>query len=194
MVRKAYLKPPPRLPPPAQFHPTQPTARQTGCAGMQCAEPVTIEARELFADALERAVFSEYGAVDDDNWAGHPYYEDLDSPETVCDDLDSPETVRDDLDGAETACDAENLYHDGDLDSPETVDIGEMNEYDENVSDHAELPDDVPWEDHPFYDTPTEEEECGTESDDSVEDVACQANSSYVEEEDEVPWEDSPYY
>jgi len=52
----------------------------------------------------------------------------------------------------------------------------------------------VPWEDHPYYDTPAEEEECGTESDDSVVNVACQAHSSYDEEEDEVPWEDSPYY
>jgi len=173
MVRKAYLKPPPRLPPLAQFqaaHPIQPTARQTGCAGMQCAEPVTVDARELFADALERAVISEYGAVDDASWAEHPYYDDLDSHET--------------------ACDAESLYRD-DLDSLETVNNDEMNEHDK---DDGELPDDVPWEHHPYYDTPAEEVECSTESDDSVEDVACHADSSYVEEEDEVPWEDSPYY
>jgi len=69
---------------------------------MQCAEPVTIEFRELFADALERAVFSEYGAVNDDSWADHPYY----GPETVHDDPDSPETVRDDHDSPETARDA----------------------------------------------------------------------------------------
>ena len=161
---------------------------------MQCAEPVNIEARELFADALERAVFSEYGAVNDNSWADHPYYDDHDSPETVHDDLDGAETLRDDRDCPETARAAENLFHDCDLDSSETVDIGETNEYDEDVSGQAELPDDVPWEDHPYYDTPAEEEECDTESDDSVEDAACQADSTYDEEEDEVPWEDSPYY
>ena len=221
MVRKAYLKPPPRLPPPAQFQAPQ-LIQQSGCAGMQCATPVNIEARELFADALERAVSSEYGAVADEHWADHPFYGDLDSPEPcndaehLCyDDLDSPETVYDDVEEMHESRNgphhAEESVGNGD-DMPEYVDFPQHEEPDgdempacEDNPHHEEgsvcegdemlekeEPDDVPWEDHPYYDTPDEAEECPAESDD-IDAVACQDNSS-CSEEDEVVWEDSPYY
>jgi len=202
MVRKAYLKPPPRLPPPAQFQAIQPTARQTGCAGMQCAAQVTIEARELFADALERAVSSEYGAAANEHWADHPFYEDLGSPEPgndaehlYYDDLDGPETVHDDV---EEMHKSRNSPHHAEESVGDEMPECEDNPHHEegSVCDGDEMhekeeSDDVPWEDHPYYDTPDEEEEFPAESDD-IDAVACQDNSSCSEEE--VEWEDSPYY
>ena len=189
MVRKAYLKPPPKLPPPVHFQVAQvnqPTARLS--ATMQCADDqVNIEAREMFADALERAVNSEHNIRDqnDVSWAEHPHYDDLDSPEPIREAL---HPYCDDLEGHDPVRDAEDPYHD----EIETVcDVEGMSKYDEDNSDDAELSN-VPWEDHPFYDTP--EEESQAEHDDPADDAACNDNSSEEDVEDQVAWEDSPFY
>ena len=197
---------------------------------MQCEAPVTIEARELFADALERAVSSEHGAVayeswadhpfyddlgspdpgkdaehlagvdseqttsaiDDDLWAAHPYYDDLDAtPVTVCDVEERCEYEDNPALGEETVCDVEERceYEDDPALEEETVcDVDQMQESEDYARHEDDEPDDVPWEDHPYYDTPDEETECSAESEDL--DVACQDNSS----EEEVEWEDSPFY
>ena len=218
MVRKAYLKPPPKLPPPTQSRvalSAQPTARMTKCGAtvMQSVAQVNIEAREMFADALERAIKSEQTASDtvDVTWAEHPYYDDLDI--VTVGDVDEENEYEDKpvLEG-ETVCDAEESwaehpYYD-DLNTSVTVhDVDEMQESEGNVhheeedvtedDENQELDNnahnveeesyDVPWEDHPGYDTPDEEAECRAESD--LDDAACEDS-----EEEEVAWEDSPYY
>ena len=72
---------------------------------------VNIEAREIFADALERAVNSWHNIKEqnDVSCAEHPHYDDLDSSEPVRDAL---HPYCDDLEGHETVRDAEDPYHD----------------------------------------------------------------------------------
>ena len=192
MVRKAYLKSPPKLPP-AHSYTDQPTARLPQCGSLTCDDNINTVLREMFADALERAVNSNEEPASDvpgDSWANHPYYDDAD-----------PEEDQQDAAVPDETCEGEawedHPYYD-DLGSPET-DHGDE-ELDtpalEEDQQGSQLPDEAPsddqqdeaasddqqnevaWEDHPYYDTP-EEEVSHAESDDSEEDVA---------------WEDSPYY
>ena len=87
LARKAYLKPPPKLRP---LFSNGPPTLPLQCSSVEC-DKIAEDAqfRELFADALERAVNSNqadhpyYDAFDqgDDDlvtpWADHPYYDDL---------------------------------------------------------------------------------------------------------------------
>ena len=64
-------------------------------------------------------------------------------------------------------------------------------ECENNSPDEAEECDNAPWEDHPYYDTPDDEEKCKTKFDDLEEnDDVFQDNFSYMEEE-ELKWEKS---
>jgi len=178
---RSHVKPPPRLPPAYPSMHMSTMARPVACnsvmfdevsAPIEVAYDTTI-LREMFADALERAIASndmdysqedcnnnevvadihhDYGdhdvALDETQevaWADHPFYDDLGSSETD--------------------------HGDEELDTPVHDD-----QQDEIISDDQQ--DEVIWEDHPYYDT-SDEEDSHAESDVSEEDVA---------------WEDSPYY
>ena len=179
--RKAYLKSPPKLPP-AHSHTNQPTARLPVCGSVSCDDNLNVVVREMFADALERAVNSNEQTASDvpeDSWADHPYYDDPDESQQ---DVSVPDN------GCEGEAWEDHPYYD-DLGSPVTdqgndeLDIltqeegqGEAHLPDEAAPDDSE--EEVAWEEHPYYDTPVEED--------------CQAESDVPEED--VAWEDSPYY
>ena len=185
MVRKAYLKSPQKSPPklpPVHYHTEQPTARLPKCGSLTCDDDLNTVVREMFADALERAVNSNEETASDvpgDSWADHPYYDDPDHEEDQQDEAVPDETC-------EGEAWEDHPYYD-DLGSPETDHGDELDSPAHDEDQGSDLPeeaatddqqDEVAWEDHPFYDTP-EEEASQAESDDSEEDVA---------------WEDSPYY
>ena len=133
MVRKAYLKSPPKLPP--HFHTPQPTARLTECGALQCDDNLNLVVREMFADALERAINSnEQTASDvpDLPWEEHPVY-DHDDVQQVSD----PTDVAAPDDTHEEVAWEDHPYYD-DLGSPET-DRGEDDELDrsQNSSKHT---------------------------------------------------------
>jgi len=221
MVRKAYLKPPPKLPP-VHSHTCQPTARLPKCGSLQCDDSINIEFREMFADALERAVNSNEAdhpyydhpeqesnqqitavpdAYEGEAWEDHPFYDDLDHEEDQQDD-----DVRLADDAYEGVAWEDHPYYDdsfgsetgqgddADLDTLDhEEDLGESHIHDEAAPDTSE--EEVAWEDHPYYDTP-DVEDSPAESDVSEDDASLQDHSSYTttEEEDELAWEDSPYY
>jgi hypothetical protein len=185
MVRKAYLKPPPKLPP-AHSHTYQPTARLPKCDALQCDDNINIVLRERFADALERAVNSNEQTASDvpgDSWADHPYYDDPEHEEDQ-----QATAVPDD------ACEGEAWEDHPYYDSPD---------HEEDQQDAA-VPIDAckeeAWEDHPYYD------DLGTSESDQG-DYAELDNLGHGEDQDEshlpdeapddaeeVAWEEHPYY
>ena len=191
MVRKAYLKPPSKLSP--HFPSPQPTARLPECGALQCDDSLNIVVREMFANALERAINSNEQTASDVpglSWEEHPFYDNLDHDEAeqVSDPPDdAPDDTHevawedhpyyDDLGSSET-----DRGEDDELDRPQntsTHDVDQQESDDEVVPEDAQ--EEVAWEDHPHYDTPAEEEDQLTESD-------------VPEDEEDVAWEDSPYY
>ena len=219
LVKKAYLKPPPRLPPPAHSKPIQtiaPTARLPECASAGC-EDLNIVVRELFADALERAINSteQPTVYVEESWANHPYYEEEDKPalegetvETVYDLEESwaDHPYYDDLDASVTVREVDEIQESDDNAHDEGEDDtvhDEIQESEDNAHQEEDEPDNELWEDHPYYDIPDELEDCEAESDDdaacqdSDDDAACQDCDDAAcqdSEEEEVAWEDSPYY
>ena len=229
MVRKAYLKPPPKLPPSAKSrvaHSFQPTVRLTKCGAtvMQGVDDqVNIKAREMFADALERAINSEQTASDmvDESWAKHPYYDDLDTmtDRDVAERNEYEEKPALDGETAETVSDveeswAEHPYYDN-LDTETDRDVDERNEYEEKPGldgETAETVSDVEesWAEHPYYDdldisvtvhdVDAMQESNGNfpseEEDETVRDEEMQESDAHHDEEvpaDEL-WEDHPHH
>ena len=206
-TNKFHVKPPPRLPPiyPSINMSTMavPVACNNVIVDNVFAAPIeaaydTSILREIFADALERAIASndidhcqedcnnnELGVdIHNDNadheeeqhsdveedvaWEDHPYYDDLGSPETDLGDEELDIPV----------CEEDDQQHEATTDVQEDEDTPaheEDDQQEEAFTDDQE--DEVVWEDHPYYDTPEEDSDAELE----------------VSEED-VAWEDSPYY
>jgi len=212
MVRKAYLKPPPKLPPVSST--TVPCAPPVKCGSLDCDTNNNNLVRELFANALERAINStEHTACDepDDTWAAHPYYDDLEDhgqlQDTAGDELELPWEAHPYYD---PHAESDTPYNeDASSEAHEEIAWEEHPYYDtpaegdtqqtesdnpENNDAPNEVHEEIPWEDHPYYDTP--EEELQTESDVPANNVTGEDHSSYdaLEEDDELAWKDSPYY
>jgi len=202
LARKAYLKPPPKLPPlstPFTSNADQATTSTLPikCSSLECDENANGGwAMELFADALERAINSEeaahpyYDGLDQDDddpvtpWADHPYYDDLGvSVADQDDDHVSPWADHPFYDDLEIS---EAVQGDEELDSP-----GHEESPGDGVASDDDATEEVAWEEHPYYNTP-DEGETNTES--AASDAGDAWQDYSTEKEDEVPWEDSPYY
>jgi len=187
LARKAYLRPPPRLPPLSSHSTAEGTsALPLQCSSVECDKDADdMKSRELFADALERAVNSgdadhpyyDHDALDqgvDDHvtpWADHPYYDH--------DDLGNS--------GADQGI-SEAAPSDDELAVPH---------HDDPIDDVSAMGEEPAWEDHPFYDH-LDDREDNHESDAS--DAHCEdqgADFLDVASDDateEVPWEEHPFY
>jgi hypothetical protein len=218
LVRKAYLKPPPKLPP---LHsrstfittPTHKTTPSPKCSSLNL-DSKADDAYELFADALERALNSNEqtvgvnyvpeGPMDDLDgddyatpWADHPFYDDVASDDAIVE-VPWEEHPYYDTPDEEEDNHGPDASYEGDVnsspqDTPDHRDEDqETDPPDEDASDDAI--EEVTWEEHPYYDAPNEVED-NLESDASDVSIAWQDHSSYTtEEEDELAWEDSPFY
>jgi len=212
LARKAYLKPPPKLPPLATFSNAPPATNSRlplKCSSLECENnPSDVQAMKLFADAVERAINTEenahpyYDGLDQGNdvqgtpWADHPFYDDQGVSGTDQDDdvHGSPwanHPYYDDLEISEAVQDDEDsLGHEespddaSDASNEDKAEDQGPDSQDDDASDD-DATEEVPWEEHPYYDTPDE----GDASDGSI---AWQDYST--EEEDEVAFEDSPFY
>jgi len=198
LARKAYLKPPPKLPPLSSYSTRTPELPMQ-CSSVECNKTVDdMQSRELFADALERAVNSghadhpyyDHDAVDqgvDDlvtPWADHPYYDDL--------------TYTDDKGDEDLATPwADHPYYDHD--DLEISGAGQGDELDvpgndDSLDDVPEMQEEPAWEDHPFYDHLDEGEDTN-ESDAHDEDQEADCPDATSDDAtEEVPWEEHPYY
>ena len=190
MVRKAYLKPPPKLPP-AHSHTYQPTARLPKCDALQIDDNINMVLRERFADALERAINSNVQTASDvpgDSWADHPYYDDPEHEE------DQQATAVPD-DACEGEAWEDHPYYDGP-------------DHEEDQQDAA-VPNDAckeeAWEDHPYYDdlgTPDSDRDDdemdnlghGEDQDESHLPDEAAPDDAALDDAEEVAWEEHPYY
>jgi len=193
LARKAYLRPPPKLPPLSSQSITSGTpTKPLKCSSVQCDQTADdVQSREAFADALERAVNSghadhpyyDHDEFDQDAevpvtpWADHPYYDDLISGE--------------DHDAGEGEAWQDHPYYD---------DPGlDEDQQDDAVPD--ETCEELAWEDHPYYDDlgATETEEDAADELDSLDHEEDQDESHLPDEAapDDAEgdaWEDHPYY
>ena len=175
------------------------------CSSLECDDIIDDALfRELYADAIERAVNNEKTAKDvpADSWADHPYYDDLGSSETDRGDAEqvdeSPDHEHeipwedhpsyDDLGMSETGAQGDD----------DALDVSETDQSDDQLDRSRDNPEDQQESDpDDVSDTPDEREDNPTESDTCEEDVACQDHLSYTSSEvdnGDLAWEGSPYY
>jgi len=189
-------------------------SQPVGCSSVNCDErpdlndaDINIMARELFADALERAIASNNNVHYDEDWNNNEVYEEA-------------------LGGKEFAEEHEDFNHDTYNPAEPFANIEEARD----GSEEDACVTDTEWASHPYYDTPNDEHdedhldyhdgladdanELIIDEDDEAsaidehdatlanEDVTSardedddqQTEASSDDQEDEVAWEDHPYY
>ena len=147
-----------------QTYPNHRTYRSAARIASGGCEDQNIYVREMFADALERAInATEQHTVDVEvSWAIHPYFEDFGKYETSQDEeLDQD----DDCAGYEDEQHADPQVFDDD-------EPWEGHAFDNYAEEEEAIDDHVPREDHAHYDTPEVETVGFAESDVPVEDDA----------------------
>ena len=170
------------------FSSASPATLTTNCGALDCDENSNIVLREMFADALERAINStENTAFDEPETPDHPFHADFENDVEFHDEFedDGENVVRDASDfpepdplawenhsrySDEIDCEKDDQSSDGPIDDVSEIEDQlqqnlTMDGGDSNQGDQLGLA----WEDHPYYDTPEEELE-------------------------DVEWEDSFYY
>ena len=204
LARRAYLKPPPKLPPlsthfTSNAHPATSSTLSLKCSSLECDDNGDW-AMEMFANALERAINTEEaahpyydGSEEDEHetpWADHPYYDDLEISETGqgddelvrSQDTTDHEDPKDDVDSEAT----QELPAFEDHPCYDTPDVGEdhhaesvsQGEDDASNNTHEELA----CENHPYYDTSYDGEDHHAESVAQEED---EDQSSFTTDEEE---------
>ena len=151
-------------------------------------------ARELFADALERAVnanFAEHPYYDHNaNFAEHPYY---DHNEINLDCGGDGQPITEDMLGYDASV---SDYEPEGVLTYDDVEAAHEDQVDYATDEATCSEQEVPWEEHPFYDTPDDEDH-HTPHDDDADDTPDDEDHHTPDDDDAeeaLEWEASPYY